>query len=112
MEASLFKGVHYEMTVSCQKETWIIHSTRSAEVGETIGMQVAPENIHIMKRMFPEEENRIEAIVTAEADEEGLYEISFDGQNFRLPSPAPLAKDEKVLLFSASLHNYPISISS
>ncbi len=98
VEASLFKGVHYEMTVSCQKETWIIHSTRSAEVGDTIGMYVSPENIHIMKRMFPEEENRIEAVVTAEADEEGLYEISFDGQSFRLPSPAPLAKDQKVLL--------------
>ena len=98
VEASLFKGVHYEMTVSCQKENWIIHSTRSAEVGDTIGMYVAPDTIHIMKRMFPDDENRIEAIVTEEADEEGLYEVTFDSHSFRLPSPAPLAKDEKVLI--------------
>jgi len=98
VEASLFKGVHYEMTVSCQNETWIIHSTRSAEVGDTIGMYVSPENIHIMKRMFPDEVNRIEAVVTAEADENGLYEITFDGESFRLPSSEPLSPDEKVLL--------------
>ena len=98
VEASLFKGVHYEMTVSCQKETWIIHSTRSAEVGETIGMYVAPENIHIMKRMFPDEVNRIEATVTAEANEENLCEISFDGKSFLLPCETPLAKEDKVLV--------------
>jgi len=98
VEASLFKGVHYEMTVSCQNETWIIHSTRSAEVGDTIGMYVSPENIHIMKRMFPDEENRIEAVVTAEANEEGMYEISFDGKSLLLPSRESLAAEEKVLL--------------
>ncbi|MBR5295725.1 MAG: TOBE domain-containing protein, partial [Clostridia bacterium] len=96
VEASLFKGVHYEMTVSCGGETWIIHSTRCVNAGETIGMKVAPENIHIMKRMFPEEENILTAQVTQEADENGLYEISFDQEKFLIPSDRPLTVGEDV----------------
>jgi len=84
VDASLFKGVHYEMTVSCGKEQWIIHSTRSATPGETIGMRVSPENIHIMKRMFPGEENEILARI--DGDEEGdTAQISFDGVTLSLP---------------------------
>ena len=96
VEASLFKGVHYEMTVACEGETWIIHSTRCVEVGETIGMSVAPENIHIMKRMFPEEENKIHATSSGKTDENGLYEISFDGETFFVSSDLPLEEGQGV----------------
>ena len=101
VEASLFKGVHYEMTVSCGGEQWIIHSTRSAVPGETIGMKVAPENIHIMKKMFPEEHNRILAKVLTETNEEGLTEIEFDGEVFSLPGEVSFAADEEALLLIA-----------
>ena len=30
---------------------WIIHSTQKQNVGELIGMNIGPEEIHIMKRM-------------------------------------------------------------
>ena len=95
VEASLFKGVHYEMTVSCGGEQWIIHSTRCVEAGETIGMKVAPENIHIMKRMFPDEKNRVEAEVTS-VSEEGTFEVSFDDASFTLAGTA--AEGDKILL--------------
>ena len=98
VESSLFKGVHYEMTVACGGETWIIHSTRSAQVGDTIGMYVAPENIHIMKRMFPGEVNEIEAQVLSDTTEEGLTEVSFDGMSFSLNLGDNFTKGETVTL--------------
>jgi spermidine/putrescine transport system ATP-binding protein len=98
VEASLFKGVHYEMTVSCGGEQWIIHSTRSATPGETIGMRVAPENIHIMKRMFPDSCNRIEATVQAAPSEDGLTEIGFDGATLSVPLKKAHAAEDRISL--------------
>ncbi|MEG0018902.1 MAG: ABC transporter ATP-binding protein [Oscillospiraceae bacterium] len=47
----IFKGVHYEMSVEQGGFDWIIHSTQSQEVGQLIGMNIGPDEIHIMKRM-------------------------------------------------------------
>lgn len=96
VEASLFKGVHYEMTVSCEGEQWIIHSTRQVNAGETIGMRVAPENIHIMKRMFPGEENVISAKVLSA--EEGTVTVAFDEAEVTLPCDLCFAEGEEVTL--------------
>jgi len=64
VEAAVFKGVHYEMTIhTADNSYWLIHSTHSAKVGETIGMYVAPENIHIMRRMFPTSDNRLTGVI-------------------------------------------------
>jgi len=98
VEASLFKGVHYEMTVSCGGEQWIIHSTRSAEPGETIGMCVSPENIHIMKKMFPDENNVISAKVLSLDEEEKSATVEFDAQSFSVPAALPLSEEETVTL--------------
>ncbi len=98
VEASLFKGVHYEMTVSCEGETWIIHSTRCVEAGETIGMKVSPENIHVMKRMFPDAENIIEARVVKETNEEGFATVLFDGAEISLPTKKALIEGETITL--------------
>ena len=46
----LFKGVHYEMHVECEGREWLIHSTRACTPGETIGMRIGPNEIHIMAR--------------------------------------------------------------
>lgn len=46
-----FKGVHYEMIVDVVGFQWMIHSTIMAEVGAKIGMNILPENIHIMKKV-------------------------------------------------------------
>lgn len=45
-----FKGVHYEMLVEDDDYTWMVHSTAKADEGERIGLVIAPEDIHIMKR--------------------------------------------------------------
>ena len=44
-----FKGVHFEITVECGKYEIVIQSTKSAKVGEEIGMKIGPEEIHVMQ---------------------------------------------------------------
>ena len=50
--SSIFKGVHYEMIMMVGKSEVMIQSTKEVKVGETIGIRVSPDNIHIMKRDF------------------------------------------------------------
>ncbi len=50
VENVVFKGVHYEITVDALGYKWIIQSTRSESVGSIIGMNVTPEDIHIMHK--------------------------------------------------------------
>ena len=51
----IFKGVHYEIEVIENGRKWIIHNTKSAEVGSTIGLDIYPEDIHIMKKVAHDE---------------------------------------------------------
>ena len=46
-----FKGVHYEIEVEEKEQKWIIHSTKSAVLGSTIGLIIDPEAIHIMRKV-------------------------------------------------------------
>ena len=50
VESVTFKGVHYEIMVQSEGYTWMVHSTAIAHVGDKVGMVIAPEDIHIMKR--------------------------------------------------------------
>ena len=50
VEAVIFKGVHYEIMVDAMGYKWKIHTTQYVEPGTLIGMNVAPMDIHIMKR--------------------------------------------------------------
>ena len=50
VESIIFKGVHYEIMVDAMGYKWKIHTTQYAEPGTLIGMDVAPMDIHIMKR--------------------------------------------------------------
>ena len=54
VESVTFKGVHYEMIVRSNEMKWKIHSTIMKEVGTEIGMDILPENIHIMKKVIEE----------------------------------------------------------
>jgi spermidine/putrescine transport system ATP-binding protein len=47
----LFKGVHYEIEVNENGRLWILHNTQSAEVGTELGLDVYPEDIHIMRKV-------------------------------------------------------------
>ena len=50
VESIIFKGVHYEIMVDARGYKWKIHTTQYVEPGTLIGMDVAPMDIHIMKR--------------------------------------------------------------
>ena len=44
----IFKGIHYEITVLSGKNEVVIQSVKAPKVGETVGLRVDPDNIHIM----------------------------------------------------------------
>ena len=75
VQTQLFRGVHYEIiAVDELGQEWMIHSTRRAIVGEVIGLDFEPEDIHIMRLNETEEEfdARIEEYVDEEVVEAGL----------------------------------------
>ena len=47
---AIFKGVHFEMHVDVEGKEWLIHSTQASQPGELIGMNIGPDEIHIMSR--------------------------------------------------------------
>ena len=47
----VFKGVHYEIEVKENDRVWIIHSTQNAQVGSELGLDIYPEDIHIMRKV-------------------------------------------------------------
>ena len=48
--STVFKGVHYEIEVKENDRKWILHNTKNAEVGSQLGMDIYPEDIHIMRK--------------------------------------------------------------
>ena len=51
VKSVLFKGVHYEIIVEQAGYEWKIHSTQAQEPGSIVGMNIGPDEIHIMKKM-------------------------------------------------------------
>jgi len=45
----VFFGVHYEMRVEVKGHIFKIHSTKHFNTGETVGLNIAPDAIHIME---------------------------------------------------------------
>ncbi|MVX58859.1 ABC transporter ATP-binding protein [Streptococcus danieliae] len=77
VDTQLFRGVHYEIIAYDDLgNEWMIHSTRKAIVGEVIGLDFEPEDIHIMRLNETEEEfdARIEEYVDLEEAEAGLIQ--------------------------------------
>ena len=48
--STVFKGVHYEIELEENGRKWILHNTKTAEVGCELGMDIYPEDIHIMRK--------------------------------------------------------------
>ncbi|MCL2837252.1 MAG: ABC transporter ATP-binding protein, partial [Defluviitaleaceae bacterium] len=48
---TIFKGVHYEMTILCNDFTFTAHSTDKSLPDSIVGISIEPEEIHIMKRL-------------------------------------------------------------
>ncbi len=51
VRSALFKGVHYEMMIDSSGMLFKVHSTVMQPEGSTVGLDVIPFNIHIMKPM-------------------------------------------------------------
>ena len=77
--SSIFKGVHYEMLAEADGYEFVIQNYRHYDVGQTVGMSVVPDNIHIMHRNA--KENLFDATV-----EEG--KVTFLGCEFSCPEKA------------------------
>ena len=60
--STVFKGVHYEITVEVGKFEIVIQSTSSAEVGTEIGMRIDPDGIHLMRKVYTV--NRYDGVIT------------------------------------------------
>ena len=50
VESVIFKGVHYEIAVGAHGLNWLIHTTRFVDEGTKIGMNILPNDIHIMRK--------------------------------------------------------------
>ena len=91
VESVTFKGVHYEMIVDSYDMKWIIHSTKSAEEGSFVGLDITPEDIHIMRKS----ENVTDAIMVDN------NVVSIQGKTYQC--------DENSLLYNESVE---VKISS
>lgn len=58
----VFKGIHYEITAQTGKYELVIQSTQSRKEGDVIGMNIAPDAIHLMKPKYTS--NLFDGIIT------------------------------------------------
>lgn len=49
VDSIIFKGVHYEICVLVNGREYVIHTTKSSTVGEEVGLDVEPQDIHVME---------------------------------------------------------------
>ncbi len=80
VQSSVFKGVHYEMSVLCGKCEILVHSTKSAEIGSTVGMSVIPFNIQIMNKLLPFYNNSFDAKVSYANESENYFEFKLEDE--------------------------------
>ena len=84
--SSIFKGVHYEMLAESDKGyEFLIQNYKHFEVGQTIGMNVIPDNIHIMKK------DHTTNVFEAKVNGDGI--IEFLGCEFKKEIPANLKEN-------------------
>ncbi len=58
----IFKGIHYQILVQCGRYEIEIQSTTTPTVGETVGLCVNPDGIHVMKKIF--RVNKFSGVIT------------------------------------------------
>ena len=83
-----FKGVHYEIIVDIKGFKWMIQSTDVQYEGDTIGITIKPDEIHVMKKskysgMFGDYSSfsdEMDYISDAEVDltEENLFDLEYE----------------------------------
>ena len=50
VQSIVFMGVHYEIRIDCDGFEWLVHTTKSAQTGDTVGLSLEPDDIHIMHK--------------------------------------------------------------
>ena len=50
----VFMGVHYEILIENPFFTWTVQSITAPQIGETVGLYLTPDDIHIMHKYKPE----------------------------------------------------------
>ncbi len=58
----IFKGIHYQILVQCGRYEIEIQSTTTPKVGETVGLVIEPDGIHVMKKVFTV--NKFSGVIT------------------------------------------------
>ncbi len=58
----IFKGIHYQILVQCGRYEIEIQSTTTPNVGDTVGLSVQPDGIHVMKKKF--RVNKFSGVIT------------------------------------------------
>lgn len=48
VDSAVFKGMYYEITAISGENEIVIQTTKSAQLGQEIGMRIAPDDIHVM----------------------------------------------------------------
>jgi len=69
VESIVFKGVHNEIIVGTLGSRWTIHTTLSEDVGTKIGMNILPNDIHIMKKSRDRPDERRNYMLEADSIE-------------------------------------------
>ena len=89
--SSIFKGVHYEMMVITPEGfEFMIQDYHCFEVGETVGLRVKPNDIHVMKK--ERIRNSFEGIMV------DANHVKFLGQTFECPEDNTIAAGSKVMV--------------
>ena len=58
----IFKGIHYQILVQCGRYEIEIQSTTTPKVGESVGLTIQPDGIHVMKKKF--RVNKFSGVIT------------------------------------------------
>ena len=69
VELVTFMGMHYIITVDSGGYKWQIRSTKAQEPGQAVGLSVAPDGIHVMRKLQDELPNLIQEIQEEVAEE-------------------------------------------
>jgi len=58
----IFKGIHYQILVQCGRYEIEIQSTTTPAVGDTVGLVIKPDGIHVMRKIF--RVNKFSGVIT------------------------------------------------
>lgn len=99
----IFKGMHYEVTVESGKYEMVIRTTKCYSVGDTVGMQLEPDGIHVMIA----EDHTTSFVTSVNSD----YTLDFNGKtiNCDLTKVVPKSHISNGVLLDENNENVDVS---